>query len=312
VTSSLINLELSPLGLLAPAPLPVLKVVTPVHERATGNIEATAELYFAGAGLIGLEHEAEWRVWISLAAIGLLAIGALFVLVDRAGRTIAAQRQSLATSLAASQRLAGENGRLRQQANVANEQLLARVGSDLHDGPLQLLALLILKLSRRDAVPPDANTALAQQAMEELRNISAGLVLPEVSGLTPAETIALAVSRHENLTGAVVETRIAALPEQLSPDLNVCIHRAVQEGLANAYRHGRAGSAMLSAHVKNGEMVIEILNDLESTPVRSRVHASPQLGLDGLRTRLEAVGGRYVFAVREGQAVLTVTMPLSP
>jgi len=307
VTSRLVNLPLAPVGPLQPATLPVLKVITPVHDTANGTVEATAELYFAAGGLVDLESRSQWRVWTSVAAIGGLAIVALFVLVDWAARSIATQRARLAASLAASQELSAENAQLRQQANVANERLLSRVGSDLHDGPLQLLALLILKLSRH-APSTNADTAIAQQAMEELRSISAGLVLPELSGLTLAETIALAVQRHKNATGESVSCELGLIPDEVSPDLKVCVFRTVQEGLSNAHKHGRAGSATLSAFARDGEIVVEISNETDQPSPASP--ARPQLGLDGMRERLAAVGGHFELASAGDRATLTIVTPL--
>ena len=50
--------------------------------------------------------------------------------------------------------LAAQNDRLRRLADDArleaansNEDLLARIGQDLHDGPIQLVSLLMLKLT---------------------------------------------------------------------------------------------------------------------------------------------------------------------
>ena len=126
VTSRLVNLPLAPVGPLQPATLPVLKVITPVHDTANGTVEATAELYFAAGGLVDLESRSQWRVWTSVAAIGGLAIVALFVLVDWAARTIATQRARLAASLAASQELSAENAQLRQQGVALD------VGAGLH------------------------------------------------------------------------------------------------------------------------------------------------------------------------------------
>jgi signal transduction histidine kinase len=309
VTSRLLDLPLAPIGPLQPATLPVLKVVTPVHDSENGTVEATAELYFAGGGLVDLERRSEWRVWTSVAAIGGLAIVALFVLVDWAARTIASQRARLAASLAASQELSAENTQLRQQANVANERLLSRVGSDLHDGPLQLLALLILKLSRH-APSTNADTAIARQAMEELRSISAGLVLPELSGLTLRETIMLAVQRHENATGVRISCDVGAVPDEVSPDLKVCVFRTVQEGLSNAHKHGRAGSATLSATMHADEVVIVIGNATDCASPNSA--SRPQLGLDGMRERLEAVGGHFELANAGDTATLTIVTPLRP
>jgi signal transduction histidine kinase len=309
-TSELVNLPLATIGPLAAATLPILKVVTPIHDRASGKNIATAELYFAGEGVIAQEDAARRQVWLTVAGIGIVAIAALFVLVDRTSRTIARQRLNLAASLTASQRLAGENARLRQQANVANEQLLAQVGSDLHDGPLQLLALLILRLSRHGpAETPE--TALAQRTMEELRGISAGLVLPELGQLTLRETIVLAIARHEEVTGTRVASRLVLLPDEASPDLKTCLYRIVQEGLGNATRHGAGGPVTLDLALRDAQLLIEITNPIaNAAPDPDDKSDRPRLGIDGMRARLDAVGGQLHFETKDGIARLSVEAPL--
>ncbi|HVX82618.1 MAG TPA: hypothetical protein VHB23_14700 [Devosiaceae bacterium] len=309
VSAEVVDLGLAPVGPLPTGSLTVLKVITPIHDRSSGAVQATAELYFSAGDLMELERRSGWRTWTSGAAIGAVAIAALFMLVDRAGRTIARQRRELAENLATSERLAEQNARLRQEANVANERLLARVGSDLHDGPLQLLTLLILKLSRRQS-PAGGETALAQQAMAELRNISAGLVLPELSTLSLADTIALAIRRHEQATGTTVETCLAPLPTDCAADLKVCLYRTVQEGLANARRHGQPGTARLSAAAAGGWVEIEISNDCGEETANAVAAPRPRLGLDGMRARLDAIGGRLEFAIEGGRARLKVGAPI--
>jgi signal transduction histidine kinase len=81
-----------------------------------------------------------------------------------------------------------EADKARLHASEANEQLLGRIGSDLHDGPVQLLSLATLRLS---AGAPDLKLedhpeilAIIREALSELRNISTGLSLPEIRAMT--------------------------------------------------------------------------------------------------------------------------------
>jgi signal transduction histidine kinase len=311
IVSSLEDMPLAPVGPDTSGVLPVLKLIIPVHSRATGAVEATAELYFAGASLVALQAQAQRRAWLIVGLIGLAAIVALFTLVDRTGRTIESQRQRLAGSLARSQRLATENTELRRQAVVANERLLAQVGSDLHDGPLQLLAAHILALSRPGAARKRTEVAVAQQAMNELRNISAGLVLPELSALDLRETIALAVRRHEEFTGLPVKVTCGDLPYDCALDLRVCLYRIIQEGLGNAARHGVLGTCALAIAIADGKVTMEITNGVTPPqPAPAPPPARPHLGIDGMRARLAAIGGHLTFENSDERARLIVHAPL--
>jgi signal transduction histidine kinase len=194
---------------------------------------------------------------------------------------------------------------------MANERLLAQVGSDLHDGPLQLLAAHILALSRRHPAGKRPDVAIAQQAMDELRNISAGLVLPELSTLGLRETIGLAVRRHEECTGLPVKVTYGPLPDDCAVDLRVCLYRIVQEGLGNAARHGVLGTCALVIAIADGRVTMEITNEVTPPrPAPARQPARPHLGLDGMRARLAAIGGHLTFEAGDERARLVVQAPL--
>ena len=67
---------------------------------------------------------------------------------------------------------------MRMNASKSNENLLNSIGADIHDGPVQLLSALLLKPHDVDLV-----RQLARQVLDELREISGGLVLPELEPL---------------------------------------------------------------------------------------------------------------------------------
>src|SRR5262249_16208092 len=82
-----------------------------------------------------------------------VVIGCLFGIVHNGSRTIEKQRLSLEQRVAQLSRLLAENTDLRQRVDYANqrmadanERMLRQIGADLHDGPVQLLGLALLKL----------------------------------------------------------------------------------------------------------------------------------------------------------------------
>ena len=325
VSSNLSYLPLAAVGPLPSSAIAVLKVVTPLHDIETHRVEATAELYYSAKTLLQLQDQMQTRVWIVVAAVGATAIGALYLLVDRTSRTIARQRELLGKHLMQSRRLSTENislraasEELRHEANLANERLLSRVGADLHDGPLQLLALLILKLSRTKTKSrgkrksPDDGSAilLATQAMDELRGLSAGLVLPELYGATLEQALGWAVRRHEELTGSHVETRFVDLPPWAPADVTIGTYRIVREALINAHRHGDERCVPhLTASAGGGDLSIEITNRVGDGQSARTAHR-PKLGLHGMRFRAESLGGNLDVDIAGGMARVTVRIPI--
>lgn len=309
VVSSIRNLPLEPVGPLDGHSISVLKIYTPLHRPVTEEIFAVAALYYSAKALLAIQFRAQLDVWVLVGLIGLGVIGVLFVLVDRASRTIASQRARLARNLIASRKLSEENHKLhaaseqlRLDANFANESLLAQVGSDIHDGPIQLLTLIILRLTGATGAvaggkgqpSPDlaATVQLATDAMEELRNISTGLVLPELAELSLEDAIQLAISRHEEATGTLVKHALQELPGTTSMAVKVCAYRIVQEALNNAFRHGGASNQFVAAAADSATFTVAITNSARGRRVpHSNEENSLKLGLRGMRFRVESLGG---------------------
>lgn len=318
LTARLVDIPLRSVGTLPRSTLAVLKIYTPLRRPATAEIFGVAELYFGARAVHELQAQARSDVWIIVAVIGFVAVAALAVLVQVTGDIITRQRQRLAANLRETRRLLKENlvlqaasERLRVESSLANEHVLAQVGSDIHDGPVQLLTLLILRLTRTGAAAKGANLGpgadLAREALEELRGISAGLVLPELAKLSLVETVALATRRHEDLTGTAV-LRSGELPNlAASLTAKVCAYRVIQQALNNAYRHGGGLDQQVHVNAHNGWLRIEVTNrSADSEPTAT----ADQLGLRAMRFRVESQGGILAVSFDAGQARIDARIPI--
>ena len=286
--------------------VPLLEVYSPIHEVFSGEIIAVAEFYERADALQIELSDAQRTSWMvvgsAFALSGLLLIG----IVRAGGRTIEAQRAELRTQLAASEKLAIQNDTLRKRAITANqrataqtEQTIRRVGSDLHDGPAQHLSFAALRLD--SALGRDGSSGVRNEirssldkALEEIRAISRGLALPELEELDVAGLVRRAVTERETQSGLSVELRFeGAEPKALSYAEKLCIYRFLQEGLSNAFRHGKVENA-----------VVTVIGALECVKIRIEdagvgfdVHDPVPLdesggqGLIGLRDRAESIGG---------------------
>jgi signal transduction histidine kinase len=323
IVANIRDVGIAPVGPLEGHSISVLKVYTPIHRASTGEIYAAAELYFSAAALIDQLRKAQADVWLLVAGIGAVVVALLYMLVSRTSQVIRTQRSRLGENLAASRQLAQENRRLheaseelRLSANSANEGLLAQVGSDIHDGPIQLLTLIILRLTKLRATDStraedaQATIDIATEALEDLRDISSGLVLPELAEADLAQTIRLAISRHENLSGSVVQSQIADMPQTASDAVKVCAYRIVQESLNNAFRHGGAADQMVRANVADHTLTIEVSNPV-GVPTATSEPDRSGLGIRGMRFRVESLGGDLRVEIGNSPlARIVATIPL--
>jgi signal transduction histidine kinase len=322
VSSDVVELPVLPAGPFGTHSISLLRLYTPLHAREGERIIGGAVLYYSARSLQDIEAQTQTVVWWMVYLIGAAVIAILYAFISNADRTIRQQAQTLSDNLERSRvlsdeihRLHGKSERLRRDAIDANEKLLARVGSDIHDGPLQLLALSILQLTRAieqkggiDGETLRPTVALTTDAMTELRNISVGLVLPELDGLTLAQTLELAISRHEGATGSIVERDIIGLDYAVERDTQMCLYRVIQESLNNADRHSDGRYLSVLARETNDRLVLEVVNDVgEGEDVAEELR--PKLGLRGMRLRLDAIGGNLDVRMEDGRVAVRAVVP---
>lgn len=299
--------------------VPLVEIYAPLYRNGTNTIIAVGEVYTDGGRLAG-----------DLASIRLISMGIvgavtapmmliLFLMVRRASNLVIDYQSTLVRNVDEAKKLAAQNNALRRVADDArleaansNENLLARIGQDLHDGPIQLVSLLMLKLTdptgqkraETDCSGPcDTGTeALTARILDELRHISTGLVLPQLEGLTPNEILQLAVQNHEDATGTNVSHQIVELPEDLAPPLTICLYRIVQEGLNNAFHHGKAAEQCVEVWTDKDFVAITVSDRgpglLENN--RGNPRSRTGLGIAGLRNRVEALKGTFEMVSRCG------------
>jgi signal transduction histidine kinase len=318
--ATVLGVLLPPIGPFDRFPLDVLRIVTPLS-KPDGAPFAIATLYFSAKSLSEIETRVLGAVWLAVAGAGLLVLAGLYVMVNRASRTIDTQRRRLAGNLVESRRLTDENRtlhnaseQLRLDASSANESLLSRVGSDIHDGPVQLITLLILRLSgakpERVMEAMEAALPVARQAIDELRDISSGLVLPELTSLNVTEAVQLAARRHEETTGAAVDFEASEDIGAASMAAKICAYRVTQEGLSNGFRHGGDGRQGVRVGGDGGYFELIVTNPPTTREQRPQPQAE-RLGLRGLRFRVEALGGSIAVEFGETTTTLRAWIPLT-
>jgi signal transduction histidine kinase len=299
--------------------VPLVEIHAPLFRTGTQEIIAVGEVYNDGR-----------RLAADLSSIRLTSIGIvgavtapmmliLFLMVRRASDLVTSHEASLVQKVIEAKNLATQNDRLRRMADDArfeaassNENLLGRIGQDLHDGPIQLVSLLMLRLTEsidgkpagtgHDNLRDPGVQALTARILTELRDISSGLVLPQLDGLVANEIVWLAVQQYEDATGMEVACQIGDLPENLTQPLTICLYRIVQEGLNNAFHHAKAKGQRVAVSADTQWIVIAVsdsgpgLAEGNHRDLRSR----RALGIAGLRNRVEALHGTFELLSQRG------------
>jgi len=276
-----------------------------VFERFT-----VASLPVLGCGVLLFPGWArDGTLQVVVAAFGIGVIGLLFALVRRRGEAIAAQER-------AARGWDGERARLIEQGRAdvqrcteeshrrsaeLNDRLLRRIGGDLHDGPAQLISLALLRL---DSLHPESGAhrggapledyerirGALEEALAEVRGISAGLTLPELGCVSPGDALRLAARNHERRTATVVACHVSELPQDVSAPVKSCLYRFAQEALNNAYRHAGGRGQTVRANCRGGTIEVEVIDAGPGFEPANKVLGS-HLGLLGMRERVVSLGG---------------------
>lgn len=293
------------------APDGMFEIYAPIRSKQTQKILGVAEIYFSPNSLHSELSSDHWRTALVISAFALAMLGALSIIVRRGSVTIDQQRRDLEQQIKELSRLLKENQELKMRIAGAsrrvtdtNEALLKQVRADLHDGPTQLISYALLRFDEigsgngRDDAVRDVHKAL-DDALVELRQISAGFALPELDRLSIAQTIELATRNHEERSRTEVALKISdSLPVDVALTVKSCVFRLIQEGLNNAFRHAGGLEQNVSVCHSGDEISLEIsdggpgINDMLCPDGANR------LGLVGLRNRVEALGGKFEIGRR--------------
>jgi signal transduction histidine kinase len=307
----------------------LLEVYAPLLRDGNGKVILVGEFYEEPNYLIAELRSARRGTFLIVAGVALPMLGLLYLMALTASRLIARQKRAIEANLLNALDLWEQNDKLRKAADYArleagklNEKILDQIGNDLHDGPVQVLTLISLRLSDMIAeqrlsgrkVNPDLEKLLnfVSGVLADLRKISAGLSLPELDELSLSETIKLAVARYRDLTAFPVEMDGLIPHEMYQPHLNVCVYRFIQEGLMNAFRHAANNRQRVRYRIHDNKLII-VVADVGERVVRPDQNAAARvkLGLTSQKRRVRSFGGKMRIFRRAAGTIIVAVLPIN-
>ncbi len=145
------------------------------------------------------------------------------------------------------------------------------------------------------------------EALKDIRNTLHILRKEEVPAAEGIRAINKLVTTFSAATGISVQTEYGNLPWTFGEEIDGILYRIVQEGLANAFRHGKATQVRISLWVDAQDVWVHIHDNgrgLEVDTVREGI------GLRGMRERVEANGGWIQLKKEEVGCTLSGRIPL--
>jgi signal transduction histidine kinase len=304
-----------------------LEIYAPLITDPSGKVLLAGEIYLESYKLEASIAQSRGIAMFAAFLVSVPMLSLLYFIVRRGSRLIDEQRRSLRTGLKNAIALSRENNRLRIVADHAlleagklNEKVLDQIGADLHDGSLQVLTLVKLKLSDLVAEETEETTRkqslkkgveLVSSVLEELRNFSAGLILPELENVTVHEAIDLAQKRFLEITGCETTLTKGGDEALRLPHLSICLYRFVLEGLLNGYRHARGNEQFVRYTVRRARVYVSVI-DVGAPPAlhTNKDRNRARLGRVSQKRRIQAFGGRIRNLRRINGSLTIASLPL--
>ncbi|GEP36752.1 hypothetical protein NPS01_04150 [Nocardioides psychrotolerans] len=239
-----------------------------------------------------------WQVGAAVIGMAVLAVPFLAGLALRFSERA---RRSEVSQVAAEEEAAQavrETEQAREIARLREEQ--SRLARDVHDVVGHSLAVILAQAESAQFVE-DVDTEKLKATMATIATSARSSLQDVRQVLTPAESSSahgrtgglddlvagVRASGHE-----VVSSEVGAR-QPLPPELEQVAFRVLQEMLTNAMKHGLRGEPIfVERHWPDGSWVGELRIEVRNVVAPPDGSAPGGQGLDGMRRRLEAIGGR--------------------
>jgi PAS domain S-box-containing protein len=202
---------------------------------------------------------------------------------------------------------------------AVQEEERRHLSRELHDELGQVLATITLHLqAARSAAGPaaqprlDEAMALLQRAGTQMRSLALELrpVLLETTGLDA--TLRWLARQHEQRTG--IATTVAGHVNGLAGGVAIGCFRVVQEALTNVARHAAARHVSIELSQSDAALEVLVRDDgvgFDVPRILERAAGGDNLGLAGMRERVEILGGRLSIDSHPGRGTrIRVSFPL--
>lgn len=207
---------------------------------------------------------------------------------------------------------------------TAIEEERKRIARDIHDGPAQSLANLVLRLEiceklldenpQKGKVELENLKKLVKDSLKGMRQLIFDLrpMTLDDLGLIPA--IKRFLKDFESHFQISTNLLISGEEKRLNQKTETGLFRIIQEALNNVAKHSQARKVRVTIAINQRYVIINITDDgkgFEVDKVLSRECSSESLGLPGMRERAELLGAKLTVKSSPGKgASITVNVPL--
>ncbi|PAD36208.1 sensor histidine kinase [Terribacillus saccharophilus] len=203
----------------------------------------------------------------------------------------------------------------------AQEEERRRLSREMHDGPAQMLANILLRSELVDRTFRERSTEealleiqnmrkMVRSSLYEVRRIIYDLRPMALDDLGLLPTIRKYLANIEEFNNIHIDFTALKAEKRLDPKYEVALFRLTQEAVQNAVKHAEPSTIKVRLEVMRELVVISIIDDGKGFDVTVKKENS--FGIIGMRERVEMLDGTIAFhsEIGKGTRVL-IKVPLT-
>ncbi|RNC28786.1 MAG: Signal transduction histidine-protein kinase/phosphatase DegS [Candidatus Dichloromethanomonas elyunquensis] len=197
----------------------------------------------------------------------------------------------------------------------AQEEERRRIAREVHDGPAQSLANIVLRLEiaekllmiDHDQVKKEIQE-LNNQVRENLRDIRRIIfdlrpIQLESSGII--ETIKNYIKNYQKTYGIECELIVDGVEKQLNPSLEVALFRLVQEGMTNVAKHADTSKCEVVLQFLDDWIIGQIIDQGRGFNTKEVLtNPGEHFGLIGINERIDMYSGKFTIKSVQGEGTV--------
>lgn len=187
----------------------------------------------------------------------------------------------------------------------AQEKERKRISREIHDGPAQSLANILIRSEIVDLAFRDGDTEQAltemksiresiRQALREVRRIIYDLRPMALDDLGLFPTIKKHISSISEYNNIDIDLVLHGDERRLDPHYEVAVFRIIQEGLQNAIKHAKASRIIVRLEIRDNLIALNIEDDgIGFDP--ENINKKDSYGLIGMKERVDLLDGELTI-----------------
>ncbi|QXE00973.1 sensor histidine kinase [Terribacillus sp. DMT04] len=203
----------------------------------------------------------------------------------------------------------------------AQEEERRRLSREMHDGPAQMLANILLRSELVDRTFRERSTEealleiqnmrkMVRSSLYEVRRIIYDLRPMALDDLGLLPTIKKYLNNIEEFNNIHIEFTALKADKRLDPKYEVALFRLTQEAVQNAVKHAEPTTIKVRLEVMQELVVISIIDDGRGFDITQKKENS--FGIIGMRERVEMLDGSINFYTEVGKGTrVLIKVPLA-